>query len=391
MGANRVADVVIVGGGIAGVSVGYFLAEFGLDVMLVEAEPTLAHHTTGRSAAQFLENYGDETVRRMSVASRPFFADPPPRFCDTTLWSNRARMRVGGPEMADVFRTETIKEQKLVPSTTFLDADETVAMLPVVRPELVGCGVIEPNAMELDVAALHQLFVRGIRHHGGAIAVSEPAQSIEQRRPGWSVRAGDETIECGMVVNAAGAWGDHVATMAGVEPIGLHPLRRTAFIARIDPGYDTSTWPLTDFENTSDGMMLYCKPESGGLLISPADETPSEPCDARPEELDVAMAIDRLNTWTTLGVRSVASSWAGLRTFTSNRSLVAGFAPGAPGFFWLTGHGGYGIQTAPGLGRTAASLIVDGRVPDDVAEIGVDAGDLSADRESIRGPLSESH
>jgi len=375
----------------AGVSVGFFLAEFGLGVALVEAEATLAHHTTGRSAAQFLENYGDETVRRMSVAGRPFFADPPEQFCDSQLWTNRPRMRAAGPDMVDTFRAETIEEQKLVPSTTLLDADDAMAMLPVMRPELVACGVIEPNAMELDVAAIHQLFVRGIRHHGGSIDVSKAVRTIERSGTGWRVTAGDEVIECAIVVNAAGAWGDRVAAMAGLDPIGIHPLRRTAFIARIDSTHDTTNWPLTDFETSSDGMVLYCKPESGGLLVSPGDETPSEPCDAKPAEIDIAMAIDQLNTWTTLGVRSVASSWAGLRTFTANRSLVAGFAPGFDGFFWLTGHGGYGIQTAPGLGRTAAAIIVDGEVPSDVAALGVTAADLSADRPGIRGPLHPAH
>jgi len=391
MSAYRRADVVIVGGGIAGVSVGFFLAEAGLRIALVEAEATLAHHTTGRSAAQFLENYGDETVRRMSVAGRPFFADPPEQFCDSALWSNRPRMRVAGPDMVDSFKAETIEEQKLVPSTTFLEATEAMATLPVMRPELVACGVIEPNAMELDVAAIHQLFVRGIRHHEGTIDVSKAARMIERSGAGWRVTAGNEVIECDIVVNAAGAWGDRVAEMAGVEAIGLHPLRRTAFIARIDSSHVTTDWPLTDFETKSDGMVLYCKPESGGLLVSPGDETPSEPCDAEPEELDIAMAIDQLNTWTTLDVRSVASTWAGLRTFTANRSLVAGFAPAADGFFWLTGHGGYGIQTSPGLGRTASEIIVNGDVPSDVADLGVTAADLSADRPAIRGPLQSGH
>jgi len=296
-------------------------------------------------------------------------------------------MRVAGPDMVDTFKAETIEEQKLVPSTTFLDASETMKLLPVMRPDLVACGVIEPNAMELDVAAIHQLFVRGIRHHGGSIDVSKAARTIERSGSTWLVTAGNETIECDLVVNAAGAWGDPVARMAGVKPIGLHPLRRTAFIARIDSNHDTDHWPLTDFETASDGMVLYCKPESGGLLVSPGDETPSEPCDAKPEELDIAMAIDQLNTWTTLDVRSVASSWAGLRTFTANRSLVAGFAPDADGFFWLTGHGGYGIQTAPGLGRTAASIITSGDVPHDVASLDVSALDLSAGRSEISGDL----
>lgn len=388
MNADRTVDVVIVGGGIAGVSAGYFLSVSGQSVALVEAEATLAHHTTGRSAAQYLCNYGDEVVRRMSKVGRPFFADPPSQFCDGELWTNRPRMRVAGPDLIDTFKAEAIEERKLVPSTTFIDAAEAMELFPAMRPDLIGCGVIEPDAMELDVARLHQLFVRGIRHHKGTIDVSAAASSIQRQGSGWRVTAGNETIDCAVVVNAAGAWGDRVATMAGVDPIGLHPLRRTAFIARIASTHDTTGWPLTDFETAADGMLLYCAPDSGGIFVSPGDETPSVPCDAKPDELDIAMAIDRLNTWTTLAVRSVSSSWAGLRTFTANRSLVAGFAAEAPGYFWLTGHGGYGIQTSPGLGRTAASLITSGDVPDDVVSLGVSAADLSPDRAAIRGAFA---
>jgi len=385
------ADVVVVGGGIAGMSVGYFLAEAGLSVALVEAETTLAHHTTGRSAAQFLENYGDDTVRRLCAAGRPFFAEPPENFCDSALWEPRPMLRVGGPDLVDSFKEEAAEARKLVPSTEYLSAADTLAHVPVLRPELVACGILEPNAMDLDVAGLHQLFVRGLRHHGGTIDVSRPATAIESTGSGWRVTAGDGVIECDVVVNAAGAWADRVAATAGVEPIGLHVLRRTAFVARIPDGLDTTRWPLTDLETPEDGMAAYFKPESGGLLMSPADETPSEPCDARPEEIDIAMTIDRINTWTTLDVRSVSSSWAGLRTFSANRSLIAGFAPDAPNFFWLAGHGGYGIQTAPGLGRGAASIITTGALPDDIAALGLQPADLSADRPELRGELIAGH
>lgn len=375
----------------AGVSVGYFLADSGASVALVEAEPTLAFHTTGRSAAQYLENYGDDVVRRLTAAGRPFFAEPPEQFCDSELWSPRPMMRVGGPELVETFHAEAAAAQVLVPSTEFLDAATALQRHPALRPELVAAAIYEPDAMDLDVAGLHQLFVRGLRHHGGAIHVSSPVVAVEPSGSRWRVTAGDLVIECGVVVNASGAWGDRVATMAGVEPIGLHALRRTAFVARISDQFDPSTWPLTDFESPEHGMEVYCKPESGGLLVSPADETPSDPCDARPEELDIALAIDRINTWTTLDVRSVSSSWAGLRTFTANRSLVAGFAPDAPGFFWLVGQGGYGIQTAPGLGRASSELIQSGSLPSDIADRGVTPGDLSADRPDLSGDLIAGH
>ncbi len=384
-------DVVIVGGGMAGVSVGYFLAESGMSVALVEAEPTLAFHTTGRSAAQYLENYGDDVVRRLTAAGRPFFAEPPEQFCDTELWSPRPMMRIGGPELVDHFRAEVTAARTLVPSTEFLDGATAVERHPAIRPELVAGAIYEPDAMDLDVAGLHQLFVRGLRHHGGAIHVSSPVVAAEPSGSGWRITAGDLVIDCGVVINASGAWADQVASMAGVEPIGLHALRRTAFVARVPDRFDPSTWPLTDFESPERGMEVYCKPESGGLLVSPADETPSDPCDARPEELDIAMAIDRINTWTTLDVRSVSSSWAGLRTFTANRSLVAGFAPDAPGFFWLAGQGGYGIQTAPGLGRAASALIQSGSLPADIADRGVTPEDLSADRPELSGDLIAGH
>ncbi len=391
MGVGRNVDVVVIGGGMAGVSVGYFLAEAGLDVALVEAEPTLAHHTTGRSAAQFLENYGDDVVRRLSTAGRPFFSEPPQQFCDGPLWATRPMMRVAGTKLIDSFRAEVARARDLVPSTTFIDTATALELFPVLRPELVAGAIFEPDAMELDVAGVHQLFVRGLRSRGGTIDVSSAATGIERSGSGWRVTAGDEAIDCAVVVDAAGAWADRVAAMAGVEPIGLHPLRRTAFIARIPDHFDTGGWPLTDFESTSNGMEAYCKPESGGLLVSPADETPSEPCDARPEEVDIAMAIERVNAWTTLDIRSITSSWAGLRTFSANRSLIAGFAPDAPGFFWLAGHGGYGIQTAPGLGRAAASLIDVGDLPADITALGVEPADLSAGRPEIHGALIAGH
>ncbi len=381
-------DVVVIGGGIAGVSVGYYLSGRGLDVLLVEAEPTLAHHTTGRSAAIFLENYGNDVVRRLTVAGRVFLTDPPPELVDGPVVTPLPVLRVGAPEQVDDLYASARAARGLVPTTQYLDAAETLALFPVLRPELVGGGVLEPDAMEMDVAGLHQAFVRGLRANGGAIATSAPVVGLDPVGERWRVTLPDAEVEAPIVVNAAGAWCDRVAAMAGVEPVGVVPLRRTVCVAALPDGVVADGWPFVVFESRGGGVEeAYCKPEAGGLLVSPADETPSEPCDAKPEEIDVARGLDQIARWTTLDLRHVRSAWAGLRSFVADRTMVAGFAPDAPGFFWLAGQGGYGIHTSPGLGRLAAGLVVDGAVPDDLTALGLRAEDLAADRPGLAGEL----
>ncbi|MFQ5558318.1 MAG: NAD(P)/FAD-dependent oxidoreductase, partial [Acidimicrobiales bacterium] len=350
------ADVVIIGGGIAGVSAGWFLADRGLTVHLLEAEATLAHHTTGRSAAQYLETYGNDVVRRLTVASRSFFADPPAELVDGPLWSPRPMMRVGGTAHVARLRTEAEAARALAPSTSFVDTAGALELCSALRPDMVAGAVLEPEAMELDVAGINQAFVRGIRRRDGTISTRCPVIGLERADTGWKV-----------AVNAAGAWCDRVASMAGLDGVGLRPLRRTVAIVAVHEDFDTSAWPLVAFEADDGSMEGYFKPEPGGLLVSPADETPSEPCDARPEELDVALGLDVVSRWTTLELRHVRSSWAGLRSFVADRTFVVGSAPDGDGFFWLAGQGGYGIQTAPGLGRAVAGLVVDGRLPADLA------------------------
>jgi D-arginine dehydrogenase len=261
--------------------------------------------------------------------------------------------------------------------------------MPVLRPEAVGGALIEPDAMELDVAAIHQAFVKGMRRHQATITSNAPVTAISPSGDGWSVTTPSVTIFTPLVINAAGAWCDRIAELAGIEPLGLRPLRRTAAVASLPVGVgDAGSWPLVAFESDKGGMAAYCKPEPGGLLISPADETPSPPCDARPEELDVARAIDVVGRWTSLELRHMRSTWAGLRTFVADRTPVAGFAPTATGFFWLAGQGGYGIQTAPGLARAAAGLMLDGELPADLSSAGLTDADLRPDRPGIGGALA---
>jgi len=382
------ADAVVIGGGIAGVSIAAELAGRGLAVTLLEAESTLAFHTTGRSAAQYLINYGNDIVRRLTIASAPFFAEG----ADDPLWSIRPFMRVGRDNMMEILRAEVAAALTLSPVTEFLDGDEARAVVSALSPDVAG-ALYEPDAMELDVAAIHQTYVQRIRRAGGEITTDARVSALQ---PGdtWRVLAGEHRISTPLVVNAAGAWGDSLGKLAGVTPLGLYPLRRTIGVATIPPNIDPATvaaWPLIGFESGDGGMDGYCKPEGRGLLISPADETPSPPCDARPEEIDVAQALEAARRWLDLDLQHISTSWAGLRTFAGDRSPVAGFDAEVPGFFWMVGQGGYGIQMAPGLATAAASLAVDGTLPSDLQAAGLRAEDLAPDRPGVLGPLTPAH
>jgi len=381
------ADIVVIGGGIAGVSVAAALTASGLGVALVEMEPTLAFHTTGRSAAQYLKNYGNDVVRRLTIASAEYFSDSPD---GTKLWAPRPLLQVAATEQAASLRAEVASSLALAPATQFLDGDESRSLVPVLSPEVAG-SLYEPDAMELDVAAIHHSFVGELRAGGGTVQLANPVVALSYTS-NWIVTLADgSTIETPVVVNAAGAWGDQVASLAGIDPVPLHPRRRTVAVASVPDEIDPSSWPLIAFLDREGTMEAYCKAEPGGLLVSPADESPSQPCDARPEEVDVARGIDTLNRWTTLAVRHVTTTWAGLRTFAADRSPVAGYGAGAPGFFWFVGQGGYGIQMAPGLARVAAALVVDGAIPGDLADVGLSAADLSPTRAGLGGPLVADH
>jgi D-arginine dehydrogenase len=368
-------DVIVVGGGIAGVSAAYELAAHA-DVVLLEQEDQLAHHTTGRSAAAYLETYGSPTVRRLTIASRGFFTDPPRELESPELLSPRPLLWIGPEARRSVLETMAAAGQALVPSVRLIDAEETRSLCPVLRPEHAAVAMLEPEAMDIDVAALHQAYVRGARRRGGEIMRSTPVTDLRRDGDGWVVNTPSGSVRGDVVVNAAGAWADEVAAMAGARSSGLQPLRRTAFTCPAPEGVDVRAWPLVaDVDDR-----FYFKPEGPQLLCSLADETPSPPCDARPEEADVALAIERINEATTLGLRHVRRAWAGLRCFVADRTPVVGMDPDAPGFCWLAGQGGYGIQTAPAMGRATAALVLDRRLPDDLLAEGVTEADLSPAR-----------
>lgn len=366
------ADVVVVGGGIAGASAAYELSERGLRVVLVEREPQLAHHTTGRSAAVFLESYGPPQVRALSRASRPRYAEATDRFGTAALLTPRQALWLAAPHETEVLAGMLRELPGLRPVT----AAEAADLVPVLRPETVAAAALEPDAAAIDVLGLHQGYVRAARALGMELHAAWPVVAVERHGTGFRVRAGTGTvIDTAAVVVAAGAWSDEVAAMAGARRLGLRPLRRTIAVcptrAVVDP-----EGPLVS--DCTDGY--YWKVEGPNILCSPADETPSDPCDARPDELDVALAIERVNATTTLGLRSVLTAWAGLRTFSPDRTPVVGEDPEVPGLWWTAGQGGYGIQTAPAMGALVASLVCGAGVPADLAVAGVSAEALSPAR-----------
>jgi D-arginine dehydrogenase len=371
-------DVLVIGGGIAGASIGYELAS-DRSVALLEMEATLAYHTTGRSVATFLESYGGRTIRLLTTASRSFMQDPPAGFGRPLL--KPLPLIWVAPE-ADVDAMHAMYEAVVesVPDMRVLSAAEVVEITKVVRSDWVAAGLLEPGASEIDVAALHGGYVAGLRDRGGDIHTSAGVAEMKRVDDGWHVvdRAGN-AYRAGVVVNAAGSWCDVVAGIAGAKPVGIHPLRRTVFTIGSPAGIDPHTIPLVaDVSGT-----FYFKPEGPQILCSPADEVPSEPCDARPEEVDIAKAIDVINAATTLDISHVRSSWAGLRNFVADRSPVAGFDDEVEGFFWFVGQGGYGIQISPALAQAGAELVRSGRLPDGLLQRGLDSASL--DRQRLAG------
>jgi D-arginine dehydrogenase len=368
-------DVAIVGGGIAGASAGYFLATAGAAVVVLEREATCGYHSTGRSAAIFTECYGLDPVRRLAIAGRPFLEEPPDGF-DGPLLRDRQILFAGSAAQTKALDDLYEDSVVLVPSVQRLDAAATLERCPSLRPDVVTGGMAEPGAMDIDVHALLDGYLRGIRAAGGEVRTNAEVIALASDGGGWRVVTAVGTVAVETVVNAAGAWCDRIAALGGVTPIGLVPKRRTAFTFDPPPGVDHTAWPLViDAEER-----FYFKPEGPHLLGSPADETPHEPADARHDELDVAVAIDRIQGVLDIEIRHVRHAWAGLRSFVADKLLVAGFDPDHPGFFWLAGQGGYGIKTSPAMGALTAGLILEGAEPSHLRAAGVSAAELAPGR-----------
>jgi D-arginine dehydrogenase len=377
---SRATDILIIGGGMAGASVGYFLALSGRRVVLLEQEDTCGYHTTGRSAALYSQAYGNAAICALTVAGEEFYENPPAGFTAHPLLTPSGALFIGRADQCSTVEEAVRIGQALVPSIRLLDGAEARKISPALRADYVTCAGWEASARGIDVDALHQGFLRGLRANGGEVVVKAGVQALERKAGLWHAKTAAGDFEAPITVNAAGAWADTVGQMAGCQPVGCIPKRRTAFLFAPPEGADISSWPLTvDVDEE-----FYFKPMSGVLMGSPADETPVEPHDAFAEELDIAIGVDRIQTATTMEIRAIRHNWAGLRSFVADKTPVAGFDPAQKGFFWLCGQGGYGIQTAPGLGEAAAALIEGKDIPARTAAFGIQAADLSPNRPGLQ-------
>jgi D-arginine dehydrogenase len=371
----RQADIAVVGGGIAGASAGFALAA-DHRVTLLERESQPGYHSTGRSAALFTEAYGNRVIRALTKASRAFFTAPPPGFADHPLLTPRGALVVARADQEAAFDRALADARALVDTVKPIGPRDAIAMVPVLRPDYVGKAFLEPDAMDIDVHALHRGYLRGLTAQGGRVVADAEVTGLARAGGRWRIETRAGRFEADVVVDAAGAWCDEVARLAGVAPLGLVPKRRTAITFDPPPGPPIAAWPMTiDVDER-----FYFKPDAGRILASPADETPVPPCDVQPEEIDIAELVDRLEQATTLRVPRIAAKWAGLRSFVADKTLVAGFDAAAEGFFWLAGQGGYGIQTSPAMARIAAALIGGRPLPPDLVDRGIDAAALAPAR-----------
>ncbi|WP_409322590.1 NAD(P)/FAD-dependent oxidoreductase, partial [Pseudomonas putida] len=335
-------------------SLGYRLAG-QQRVLLVERESQPGYHSTGRSAAMFMEAYGTPQIQALTRASRAFYEAPPQGFCEHPLLEPRGCLYVASLEQRELL--EQTYAQNLANGTevTLLDRDAALALIPSLRGETLAGAVLEPGAMDLDVHALHQGFLRGYRTAGGELRCNAELIQAWYLDDVWQVELADGSrLQARCLVNAAGAWADRVAEQCGVARIGLQPCRRSAFTFPGPAGQDFTRWPAVIGVDES----FYFKPDAGQLLGSPANADPVEPQDAAPEEFDVALGIYNIEAMTTLAIRRPSHTWAGLRSFVADGDLVIGFDAHAPAFFWLAAQGGYGIQSAAGASRLAADLLL---------------------------------
>jgi len=369
-------DFAVVGAGIAGASLASQLAGHGR-VLLAEAEPQPGMHSTGRSAAMFMESYGPAQVRALTRASRAFYEAPPPGFAETPILSPRGALYAAWQGQERLLETMHDELAATGCGVQRLDAAAALAVVPVLRPTGLVGALYESQAMDIDVHTLHQGWLRSAKRRGAEAWLGAALQAGRHNGRHWQLHFADGRLaEARAVVDAAGAWADEVASRCGVRPLGLQPKRRSAFTFDAPPGTTYRLWPTT----CGVAENWYIKPDAGQLLGSPANADPVPPHDVQPEELDIATGIAAIESDTTLVIRRPRRTWAGLRTFASDGELVIGFDPRAPGFFWLAGQGGYGIQSAAGASALAQALLLGASLPEELRAQGVRADAMAPAR-----------
>lgn len=377
-----VHDILIIGAGIAGASLAWRLSA-GKKVVVLEREAQPGYHSTGRSAALFLEMYGTPTGRALTIAGWDFYQNPPAGFCDGPILTPRGMLFVGGPDDLSAMERDFQAFRAQDIDVRWMDGQQAQALVPCLRGDLIAAAIHDPNACDIDVHGLHQAYLRGMRRQGAQLRLNADVVSARRDEDGlWTVQleGEDEVLRARTLVNAAGAWADDVARRCGVDALGIRPFRRSAFLFSPPEGVDHTGWPaVLAFDNS-----YYFKPDAGMMLGSPSNTDPVEPHDVVAEELDIAIGIHNIEAMTTLKIRRPSHVWAGLRNFAPDEEMVIGWDAEVPGFFWLAGQGGYGIQTSAGVSLLAASLVEGRALPESLAERGVDPAVMDPARFQIK-------
>ncbi len=367
--SEAIWDVIVVGAGMAGASVGWQLAQAGRQVLVLERESQPGYHTTGRSAALFEEHYGPLQVQALTRASRAFYQQPPAGFTDYPILHPRGVMYVGTAAQKALIDAAYAEAVKHSPDAQRLDGDALRALVPVLNDSIVD-GFVDDGARDIDVHALHQGFLRGMRQAGGQLWCNAEvsALALDGARRTWTVTLADgRTAQAHTLVNAAGAWADHIGELAGARAMGLVPARRSAFTFPVPEGLDATHWPAV----ISADERFYFKPDAGQLLGSPANADATYPHDVQPEEEDIATGIWNIEQATTLSIRRPSHTWAGLRSFVADGEMVIGWDSHVPEFFWVAAQGGYGIQSAAGYSLLARNLLLAEPVDEQLLRQGV--------------------
>jgi D-arginine dehydrogenase len=361
-------DFLVVGAGIAGLSAAARLARNG-SVVVCEAENAPGVHASGRSAAFAHFDMDSALVRALTAASLPLLDEPVARVPPALFIALEGQL--------DKLDQLEANYRQWAPEVVRLDPAQACGLVPALKEDSIVGALLDPNGRKLDAHAMLEGHRKGLRDASGGLALNAAVQAIRKQGGRWTVDTPGASYCAKVVVNAAGAWVDRIAALAGVTPIGVQPLRRTVITFDVAADLDVTGWPFTK----TVGPGFYIEPEGRGrLLACPMDEHPSDPCDAQPEEEDVALAAWRVEQATSLEIRRIASKWAGLRSFAPDRDPVVGFDPDAAGFFWLAGQGGFGLQTSPAMALAAEALACGLGWPEELRAVGVATEQLSPAR-----------
>ncbi|WP_297836274.1 FAD-binding oxidoreductase [Pseudomonas sp.] len=362
----QIFDVAVIGGGIAGASFAYRVAG-QRSLILLERENQVGYHSTGRSAAEFSTQFQSPWVSTLAESSYNFLTNPPAGFTDIELLIPRGSLVIAQRERAHLIESAFSHILSTSPESYMLHPDDALAMVPFLKADYVEAAFYDPMNWDIEVDSLLQGYLRLARRAGAQVQLASPVTSIHREGGVYHLRTPAGEVLCRKVVNAAGAWADDFAALAGLDRLRIVPYRRTAITVDGPKGVDLSTLPAVNEVSEA----FYFKPESGRIMVSPADATPSEACDAQPEELDIAYAAHFLSESTTLSINHIAHKWAGLRTFAPDKRQVVGFSTQDENFFWLAGQGGSGILTSPALSAWAAGLFLEGVPPDELCKAGL--------------------